>query len=280
MMSRKYDRSIAIISSQDILFFIEGLKLGQCVDLLLNSNDDDEATRIVKTEVISVNPENKIIIEPISSNISLPDSNQVVEATILKYDPQSKHQRRLGFYSRICKAMDRVSEKTSNGSYMLTVTSEIYNANLRNFYRVAAPSLFNIEVHLRSACHALITKPVLIDLSASGALMSYRTTEAGISHVKSGDYVKLNFKFDHLFELLALTIENVRQSNPSMSGVIVRADSESNGLRYLAIQFLNLSHYHQELLHHLVFRMQQWLSSRHHAWGTTDWMRILKSRQY
>lgn len=243
--------------------FLKELIRGQDIDLMLPSQQGPYVD-LHRTSLLDVDPRQRIVISQSLQGIAPAIGKQQIEATVLNHNHNTNTSARRGFYTTIAAFVEDYPQggKTQE-ALVLAPPHEVHRVNWRSAYRVEFPTLLAPSVNLLNEHkQPLDITTTLIDLSATGALVSYRRPPTGSPVFHHDHPISLEIDFKKMLTHLSVPLSSLQSSHCSLPSLVVRTYEESQTRCYIAIQFLELSQQQEDLLHAVLLKIQQFLAAR------------------
>src|SRR5919108_5018225 len=159
----------------DVRTFLESLRPGQSVDLVLNPAGS-RPFDVRRTLILEIDPQRGVVVSQPNRTVTKAIGAQRIDVTVLKRDLQSQAHTRIGFYATIREFIDGYQLASgSQEALVLALPREVHEANLRYSYRLVIPPSLTPPVCLLDEHEQKLDLSVEIsNLSSGGALVSYR----------------------------------------------------------------------------------------------------------
>lgn len=255
------------------------LRIGQNIGLLLPSESTPDQT-FWHTQIIDLTVQFDMVVTPAPPPELLPSGSHALEASVVfRPEPHASFLRG-NFATTILNRLPSPSNPLVD-ALLLRAPAMVQRANLREFYRVAIPSILELGTRLVNGDGPLQElATTLVDLSAGGALLSLHGQASDSWDLQVGDPIDLELDCRAVVASLAVRLTKNQQAIFTIPSQVVRVTlGPSREWCHVAMQFKSLAPAQEELLHTLVLKLQQWLASRHQSWGETGWMTTLRARQ-
>ena len=245
---------------------LQQLKVGQCIDLIFSSQED-EFTDLRRTLLLDFTPQQQLVVSQPTRTIPKGIKDQRFEATILHRDAQTPGYTRLGFYTTITEFIERYRlAGSTQGALLLAPPQEVHRANLRSAFRVELPMALKPQINLLDEHRQpLGVKTLLMDLSTTGALITYQTPSSNAPVLSTGDVTYFESDFSSLIERLSIPASAAKTNSPYLQTPcrVIRITNEPKSKRcYVALQFFKLTMQQEDLLFGVLIKMQQFIASR------------------
>jgi hypothetical protein len=266
MLTKRNTRLQAPLVSAEVRAFLESLKPGESLDLVLNPQGDHPFD-VRRTSLLEIAPLRGLVVSQPNRKVAKTSEPRPIEATVLRHDRQSNQYTRLGFYTTIKDFLDSFhlvggSEK----ALLLELPREIHQANLRSSFRLLVPPSLTPPVALLGEDRKKLDIGVeLIDLATGGAALSYRYVPGTPPLFGGGETLFFEADFSNLIERLAVRLYAFQAEIATFQArcrVVRIYEEPDTRRRYVAVVFLDLSGPQEDLLHALILKMQLFISSR------------------
>jgi hypothetical protein len=176
MLLKRLGQAQKAATSAAVQAFLESLKPGEAIDLVLNPGTDSMPD-IRRATVLDIDLDRGVLVSQPNRKIVATSAGATIEATILRHDRQSPQATRVGFYTAVKEFIDSFQLLGSvQEAVLLELPKEVHQANLRSAFRLVVPPAFAPSIRLRDARQQPIDLAAeLVDLAVGGALLRYRS---------------------------------------------------------------------------------------------------------
>jgi hypothetical protein len=266
MLRGRNSGSQAASLPSDVRPFLESLRPGQSVDLVLNPAGS-RPLDVRRTLILEIDPQRGVVVSQPNRTVTRAIGAQRIDVTVLKRDLQSQAHTRIGFYATIHEFIDGYQLGSgSQEALVLALPREVHEANLRSSYRLVIPSSLTPPVCLLDEHEQKLDLSVEIsNLSSGGALVSYRRSRRAGQPFRDSEALFLEVDLGELVERLAVRLyasQSERARFRTRCRVAHTAEESDTQRDYVGLSFLDPTRQQQDLLHAVILKMQMFISSR------------------
>jgi hypothetical protein len=266
MLTKRQTRLQAPVVSAAVQAFLDKLKPGETLDLVLNP-EGSHSFDVRRAPLLDISPERGLVVSQPNRKIVKTAEPPAIEATILRHDHQINQYIRLGFYTTVKEFLDSFHlVGSSEEALILELPREIHQANLRASFRLLIPPSFVPPTALLSENKKKLDISIeLIDLATGGASLCYRYKPGTPPLFTGGETIFFEADFSDLIERMAVRLYAFQAELAHFQArcrVVRTYEEPDTRRRYVAVAFRDLTGPQEDLLHALILKMQMFISSR------------------